>query len=142
MVRLLDINILLALTRSEHVAHDKVRSWFRKHSAEGWATCAVTETGFVRIVSNPAFFDPAPDVPEAVALLTRLTQLPDHHFWTIDLRFQNAAELFGEKLVGHQQVTDAYLLALTIRKKGQLVTLDRGVKTLGGPEHADHVLVL
>ncbi len=142
MVKLLDTNILIALARSEHVVHEKVKHWFKQMGDGAWATCALTESGFVRLMSNPAFFTPAPDVPEATALLERLKEIPEHHFWTIDLNFRSAAELVGKRLLGHQQVTDAYLLALAISKKGQLVTLDRGIKTLAGPDHAGHVLVL
>jgi toxin-antitoxin system PIN domain toxin len=142
LVRLLDTNILIALARTEHIAHEKVKRWFKERHTDAWATCALTESGFVRIVSNPAFFNPAPDVPEAAALLARLTEFPEHRFWTIDLNFRSAAQLFGDRVVGHQQVTDAYLLALAISKRGQLVTLDRSIKALAASEHAAHVLVL
>ena len=37
---------------------------------------------------------------------------------------------FGDRLVGHQQVTDAYLLGLTVQNKGKLATLDRGIVDL------------
>jgi hypothetical protein len=37
---------------------------------------------------------------------------------------------FAQKLAGHQQVTDAYLLGLAIHKKRKLVMMDRGVRTL------------
>jgi toxin-antitoxin system PIN domain toxin len=142
LVKLLDTNILIALSRPEHVTHDKVKRWFKELGADAWATCALTESGFVRIVTNPAFFNPAPDVPDATALLAGLTDRPGHRFWGIDLNFRTAAELFGNRVVGHQQVTDAYLLALAVSKKGQLVTLDRGIKALAGPDYAGHVVVL
>jgi predicted nucleic acid-binding protein len=31
-------------------------------------------------------------------------------------------------LIGHRQITDAYLVALAIRNKGKLATLDRGIQ--------------
>ena len=142
MVSLLDINILIALARAEHIAHEKVRRWFKGRGVDAWATCALTESGFVRIVSNLAFFNPAPEVQEAAALLARLTELPGHRFWPTDLDFKTAVRFFGGRLVGHQQVTDGYLLALAISKNGQLVTLDRSIKTLAGAEHGKHLVVL
>ncbi len=109
---------------------------------QGWASCPLTQAGFTRIVSNPAFFAVTPDVDEALALLAGLTQSAGHQFWPDDLPITAAADLFGRRLVGHQQVTDAYLLALAVSKKGQLVTLDRSIATLAGPDHVAHVLVL
>ncbi len=96
----------------------------------------------MRIVTNPAFFNPAPDVPEATALLARLTEIPEHRFWTVELNFEAATKLFGDRVLGHQQVTDAYLLALAINKKGRLTTLDRAIKTLAGQDYDAHLLVL
>jgi predicted nucleic acid-binding protein len=46
---------------------------------------------------------------------------------------REAVEDLPGSLFGHQQVTDAYLLGLALRKKGKLVTLDRGVKSLARP---------
>ena len=142
MVKLLDTNVLIALARPEHVAHEKVRRWYKESGAKAWATCPLTECGFVRIVCNPAFFAPAPDVAEALALLMALTQSAGHRFWAADLPITKAAELFGNRLLGHQQVTDAYLLALAIEKKGEIVSLDRGLATLAGSEYAENLLLL
>jgi len=47
-----------------------------------------------------------------------------------------------EKLFGHQQVTDAYLLGLAIRKKGKLATLDRGILTLAGAELSNNLEII
>jgi predicted nucleic acid-binding protein len=33
-------------------------------------------------------------------------------------------------LTGHQQITDAYLIALAIHNRGKLATLDRGIAQL------------
>jgi uncharacterized protein len=60
-----------------------------------------------------------------------------HKFWSADLALADAVEDFRDKLVGHQQVTDAYLLALAIHNNGKLATLDRAVLALlasGSPQ--------
>jgi hypothetical protein len=36
--------------------------------------------------------------------------------------------------VGHQQVTDAYLVGLAIHHKGRLVTLDQSIVAMLGPD--------
>ena len=142
MVRLLDVNVLIALAHPPHVAHQKVTHWYDTEGVKAWASCPLTQAGFTRIVSNPAFFAVTPDVDEALALLAGFTQSAGHQFWPDDLPITAAADLFGRRLVGHQQVTDAYLLTLAVSKKGQLVTLDRSIAILAGPEHVAHVLVL
>jgi len=51
-VALLDVNALVALAWNSRIHHAAVRRWFVAHHAAGWATCPVTESGFVRVSSN------------------------------------------------------------------------------------------
>jgi uncharacterized protein len=127
---LLDVNVLIALVRADHVAHKAAKRWFQQLGGGRWATCALTEAGFVRIITNPRFLDSPPEVGEALDMLQLMTRLPGHQFWTMDLSFLEAVAPVQEKLFGHQQVTDAYLLGLAIKKHGKLATFDRGVSRL------------
>ena len=43
----LDINVLLTLLDSDHVDHDRARVWLDGEIATGWASCAITQNGFV-----------------------------------------------------------------------------------------------
>lgn len=88
----------------------------------------MTEAGFIRIVSNPSFSPRSVSPQDALLVLSGSLQHPAHTFWEEDLPVAHALGQFGRRLVGHQQVTDAYLLALAMHKKGKLVTLD---STLG-----------
>lgn len=127
---LLDTNVLIALWWPSHTQHERAIKWFAKHRARTWATCPLTESAFVRIVSNPAFSRDAVTPREAVGLLSANTQAADHVFWPIDFPLAAAAESVGSRLVGHQQVTDTYLLALALRRGGVLATLDQGLAGL------------
>ena len=49
---------------------------------------------------------------------------------------------FASRIFGHQQVSDAYLLGLAIKENGILVTFDRGLKYLAGPDFARNLLIL
>ena len=129
---LLDVNVLIALTWPAHESHESIQRWFAKSSKSGWATCSFTQAAFVRIVSNPAFSPDAVTPDEAMSLLTANLQHPAHEFWKNDIPFVDAVKPFQSKIVGHRQVTDAYLLGLAIHNKGRLVTMDRGVKSLLG----------
>jgi uncharacterized protein len=127
---LLDTNVLIALLWPSHERHGLAVKWFARHRAKGWASCPLTEAGFVRIVSNPAFSRDAVQPREAVHVLTANTAAKDHTFWPDELPFSETVAFAGVRLMGHQQVTDAYLLGLAIRRGGILATLDERVAAL------------
>ncbi|MGH9417682.1 MAG: TA system VapC family ribonuclease toxin [Terriglobales bacterium] len=129
-VALLDVNVLLAMGWSEHASLPAVEAWIGRHAGRGWATCPLTEAGFVRILSNPAFSRGGISLGGAQAALRDLLRHPAHEFWPDRLNFAEAMALFGHRLQGHSQITDAYLLALALHNHGRLVTLDRGVRAL------------
>lgn len=134
-VVLLDVNALIALLWPSSEFHLVVRTWFREHASKGWATCPITQNGFVRLVSNPALSTDAPSVLEAMELLHLNLAHPGHEFWPDDLGLKEAIAQSGAQLQGHKQITDAYLLGLAIRRKGQLATLDRSLSALLPREH-------
>ncbi|PYT78526.1 MAG: VapC toxin family PIN domain ribonuclease [Acidobacteria bacterium] len=127
---LLDVNVLIAVAWPAHLAHQRVQKWIARYATDGWATCPFTETAFVRILSNPVFSPNALTPVDALSLLRANLGHPAHRFWADDISFPRAVEPFAERLFGHQQVSDAYLLGLAIHRKGRLATLDRGVLTL------------
>ena len=129
---LLDTNLLIALAWPNHVHHIEAQRWFAQAKAAGFRTCPITETGFVRISSNPSFTPEAVIPGEALALLERIRSLPGHGFWPDDLPID--AALKPGRIVGHRQVTDGYLLALAISHGGILATLDRGAAVLAGKD--------
>lgn len=127
---LLDVNVLIALHWPPHEAHARAQRWFAKNADQGWATCAMTQAGFVRIVSNPAFSQRVVSPRDALEVLQGSLQHRAHRFWTEDIGVTEAVARFGRRLLGHQQVTDAYLLGLAIHKKGRLATLDASLAAL------------
>ncbi len=134
---LLDTNVLIALLWPSHARHELAVNWFARHRAKGWATCALTEAGFVRIVSNPAFSRDAVTPREAAGVLAANTAAKVHSFWAEELPFAEATAFAGVRLVGHQQVTDAYLLGLALRRGGVLATLDERIAALTEPKSAE-----
>ena|SRR5437773_7265757 len=131
MVFLLDVNVLLALAWPSHVANEAARRWFARNSHARWATCPVTECAFLRIISNPSFSPEALTMSEAQRLLENNLKHPGHHFWADDLDASDALRQF--RLVGHQQITDAYLLALAVHKRGKFATFDKSIRALIEP---------
>jgi hypothetical protein len=91
----------------------------------------------VRIVSNPAFSRDAVQPREAIQVLSANTAAADHEFWADELPLGGAVAFAGLRLVGHQQITDAYLLGLAISRGALLATLDKGIDALTEPKSAE-----
>ncbi|MGD0619675.1 MAG: TA system VapC family ribonuclease toxin [Bryobacteraceae bacterium] len=105
MVHLLDVNVLLALAWPNHSNHQAAHAWFGRNHTKGWATCPMTQAGFVRLSSQPAVTKLLVPVREAVEILEASTQSP-------------------------QQLTDAVLIDLAIRKEGAVATFDEHMSVL------------
>lgn len=126
---LLDVNALVALAWDSHVHHEPMVDWFVHHAADGWCTCSVTESGFVRVSSNAKVLPAAVSVADARQVLGALRNQPGHRFLVDDVSLTDGDV---PHLVGHRQVTDAHLIALARRHGTDLVTFDRGAAALAG----------
>ncbi|KCP91703.1 toxin VapC44 [Mycobacterium tuberculosis BTB10-295] len=81
MRALLDVNVLLALLDRDHVDHERARAWITGQIERGWASCAITQNGFVRVISQPRYPSPI-SVAHAIDLLARATHTRYHEFWS------------------------------------------------------------
>jgi toxin-antitoxin system PIN domain toxin len=129
-VYLPDTNLLIALAWPSHVHHRDAHAWFARKAEFGWATCPVTEIGFVRVSANPKIIPEAVTPQEALAVLTEMTDHEHHVFWPDAISLGDARRVPSRLLVGDQQVTDAYLIGLARKNGGKLATLDRSVAAL------------
>lgn len=134
-VGLLDVNMLIALAWPSHLHHQTAHAWFLKHAVRGWATCPLTQCAFVRISCNPKIIPEAVSPAEALDLLGQIVSLKHHVFWPDDIGVGDGC-VPKSLLVGHRQITDAYLLGLAVRHGGRLVTFDKGILTLARNESA------
>ena len=139
---LLDVNVLLSLTWEDLENHSKVERWFLEDGQHSFATCPLTQAGFVRISSSPRVLPKPASMRDSMEILTQLTQAKGHIFWPLDCALQEATAFCADKLFGPSQLPDAYLLGLAIAKGGILVTLDRGITQLAGTTYAGHILLL
>ena len=139
---LLDVNVLVALAWPNHVHHAAALAWFGKLGKDGFATCPVTQSGFVRVSSNARAIPSARTPREAHEILRRIVALPGHVFWTDDIDISSSEHIAWERLGSHSQVTDAHLLAIAIRHDGRLATLDRALSDLAPEGEAGGVVVL
>ena len=126
MRALLDVNVLLALFDPGHLFHKRAREWWRENRDDGWASCPLTENGYLRIISL-ASYPRSIRLADAVQLLRIWAVPPRHEFWPDDISLLDATRIDYGRLLGPRQITDVYLLALAVKHGGRLVTLDRGI---------------
>lgn len=126
MRALLDVNVLIALLDAGHVHHALASTWLAQEIDHGWASCPLTQNGCLRIMSQPAYPDALP-IAQVAERLKQATLDESHQFWPADLNVLDDRRLSWQKLMGHRQLTDAYLLALAVRHNGRFVTFDRRI---------------
>jgi len=112
------------------VHHERAAAWFVRIRKEGWATCPLTEAGFVRVSSNARAIPEARTPGEAIDLLRQLRDLSSHTFWSDDVSPIDADAHPFTRVLGYRRVTDAHLLTLALRRSGRLATFDRGLAQL------------
>jgi toxin-antitoxin system PIN domain toxin len=136
---LLDVNVLVAMHVPDNRDHGRALRWFDRIGSQCFATCAVTEAGFVRVCSLLKVKDGPIDFEEfRIALKTHAAR-PGHVYWPIDLSYVEATEPFGPRMHGPAQVTDGLLLGLARRHGGVLATMDRAIVHVAGPEFSSLV---
>lgn len=126
---LLDVNALVALAWDSHVHHVAIRRWFTENASAGWETCPLTESGFVRVSSNPNVLPAALSVADARSALVSLRSAGGHGFLADDV---SLADADVPAIHGYRQVTDVHLLTLARRHGRRLVTFDTAMLTHDG----------
>jgi hypothetical protein len=139
---LFDVSVLLALFDDGHTSHNIAVGWWAANQKQGWASCAITQNGFVRIICQRRYPQQLP-IASAITLLEAQTTTTDHEFWGEELSITDPLVFDRVRILGPNQITDAYLLALAVKRKGRLVTLDQAIP-LRAVHGADdrHVVVL
>jgi len=126
MRALLDVNVLIALFDADHVSHSQATRWLQENGKGGWATCAITQNGFLRVMSQPGYPNNAP-VNILAAQLRQATGHAMHEFWPDSLSLLDEGAVDTRRIHGPRQLTDIYLLALAYSRGGRLVTFDKAI---------------
>ena len=142
MRALLDVNVLLALLDADHVDHLRARRWLQEEIHRGWASCALTQNGFVRIISQPRYPSPVPPA-QAMDRLAQATRSEHHAFWSCEVSLLDERLVDRSRIHGPRQVTDVYLLALAVANAGRFVTFEHFVPiTAVAVAQEEHLVVL
>jgi toxin-antitoxin system PIN domain toxin len=126
MRSLLDVNVLIAMIDPLHVHHRQAHAWWTENEAGGWATCPLTENGFVRILSQASYPRSVP-VGDAMRRLRNAAAQSNHAFWGDDISLLDAQRFNGSQILGAKQLTDIYLLGVAVKNGGRFATFDRAV---------------
>ena len=96
--------------------------------AAGWTVSGTTRTDAGRVAAagaQPILW------PGNEALLrdqiARACSDLDHEFWADDISLRDTGLVNFDRVRGHNQITDLYLLALAVRHGGSLATFDQGI---------------
>jgi len=137
---LLDLNVLIALAWPQHVHHRRAHVWFAARRGH-WMTTPMTESGFVRLSTNPTVVTERLSMADALALLAAMRAVPGHQFLPdASTLAQPAVSLAA--LATTRQVTDAHLVNLAATSGVRLATFDRSIDRMLAAGDRRHVLVL
>ena len=121
MTVLLDANVLIALLVDDHVHHAAAESWFAGMS-DNFATCPVTQGSLMRLLIREG-----QSAATARAVLGQTAASPRHEFWPDDVPYTDVPV---QGIIGHRQVTDAYLAQLARGRGARLATFDQAMAKL------------
>jgi uncharacterized protein len=118
---LLDANVLIALLVDDHVHHVAAENWFVSRSGK-FATCPITQGSLMRLLIREG-----QSAATAQAVLSGAAADPRHEFWPDDVEY---AGVPMQGIIGHRQVTDAYLAQLARARGARLATFDQAMAKL------------
>jgi hypothetical protein len=124
-----------------HLHHDAAHRWFAEIGKAAWATCPITENGFVRVASHPSYPNHPGNASVVLETLRQLCAAAEHHFWTADVSIRELIRT--ESQMKHSQITDVFLLGLAVHKGGKLATFDQRipVEMIAGGQQSLELLV-
>ena len=125
MTNLLDVNVLISLLDANHQHHMATKRWFAQNN-DPWASCPITQNGYLRIVTQKGYPNRI-SFKEAVKKLSQAVSTPNHKFLSDDISLLDQEHFAHQHIQGPKQLTDIYLLALSVFHGARFVTLDRGV---------------
>ena len=127
MRALLDVNVWIALFDDAHQFSERANSFIETRGVQ-IATCPLVENGVIRVMSSPSYSRrgtlPMQQVREK---LREACNLLDHAFWPDDVSLREDDLFDFNRVQGHNQITDLYLLGLAVRHSGCLVTFDQAI---------------
>jgi uncharacterized protein len=111
---LLDVNFLIACGWESHAEYIRASRWLSH--AKSFATCPISEMGFLRVSLSPAY---GASFEDAMTALGAIIKMSTHRFLGDATRAKDLPEVSTTK-----EVTDAHLVHLARRNRLKLATFD------------------
>jgi uncharacterized protein len=127
-VLLPDVNVLLAGFRSDHIHHQPARAFLEAARSQP-VTVGISDvalTAVVRLATNPRVFVQPDTVDAVLGYIDALLDPPAEVITAGAGQWPRVAGLSHELNLRGNLVPDAYLAALALEQRAQLVTFDRG----------------
>lgn len=130
-----DVNVLIYAFKQGNPEYPRFRGWLDRvvNSAEPFALSELVLSGFLRVITSPAIFQPPTPLAEALAFAEAARHLPNcvivrpgPHHWDI---FIDLCKTVG---VQGNQVSDAHHAALAIESGCEWISMDGGFARFPG----------
>ena len=114
MSHLLDVNFLIACGWESHAEYIRASRWLSQ--AKSFATCPISEMGFLRVSLSPAY---GASFEDAMTALGAIVKMRTHRFLRDATRAQSLPQVSTSK-----DVTDAHLVHVARYYRLKLATFD------------------
>ncbi len=140
---LLDVNVWVALFDDAHIASLQANALIDTPGVR-IATCPLVENGVIRVLNLPGYGRRgALGLQRVRDQLVHACASLDHQFWSDDVTLRDDATVNFNRVHGHNQITDLYLLALAVKHDATLVSFDQGIPLAAVRNAAaEHLLLL
>ena len=139
VLTLLDVNILIALAVPGHLHYVAAHKYFSQVQ-QSWATCSMTEAGFLRLLLNPTVTGQRIEPMAALAMLDGMRKHPGWHYLNDNVQVGNGP-IDWRILAGKQQVTDMHLVEVAAVYGARLATFDKKLESILAPADRHDLVV-
>ena len=142
MRALLDVNVWVALFDDAHQFSARANAFIDTPGVQ-IATCPLVENGVIRVLSLPSYGRKGGlPIQRVRDQLRTACSVLDHAFWPDDISLRDDAVVDFNRVQGHNQITDLYLLALAVHRGGCLASFDQAIALSSVPKAQAHHLRL
>lgn len=142
MRALLDVNVWVALFDDAHQFSARANAFIETPGVQ-IATCPLVENGVIRVLSLPSYGRKGGlPIQRVRDQLRAACSVLDHAFWPDDISLRDDSLVDFNRVQGHNQITDLYLLALAVHRGGCLASFDQAIALSSVPKAQAHHLRL
>lgn len=134
-----DVNVLVAVFRSDHPHHTSARAWLDgavQQAAQGRVSLMLlgtVVTGFLRVTTNPKIFRETDPLADLTDFIDRLLSCPGVHFQTQGANWPALRQLCLDQGTQGNMISDAWIAATVVQSNEMLCTFDRDFSRLLPP---------